>query len=139
MHITERLCAFLALAQLLRNFVFFSFAGFPLILLHCITFVFHFAEEKSPLAFLHFWRIFFPPVLSQFCELQKTLCQLNFVVLYAGESKTELIQIRNQQIFIFQGFRSLFVSCIVLAFTQHVSKTYKNAFVVLRFGFDLQL
>ena len=33
MLITQRLCAFLALAQLLRNFVFFSLAPFPLTLL----------------------------------------------------------------------------------------------------------
>ena len=84
MLITQRLCAFFALAQLLKNFVFLFFCSFSFNLAHRIAFVFPFAEEKSRLTFLHVWRIFFSQALSQFCEPQKNLCQLNFVVLYVG-------------------------------------------------------
>ena len=91
MLITQRLCAFLALAQLLRNFVFLFFCSFSFNLTDtCIaspSFL-TLMRKKSHLMFLHVWRILFSPVLSQFCELQKNLYQLKLVVLYVGEPKT---------------------------------------------------
>ena len=89
MLITPMLCTFLALAQLLRHFVFVFFCSFSFNFTDTyIAFVFHLDEEKSHLTFLHVRRIFFSPALSQFCELQINLYQSNLVVLYVGESKT---------------------------------------------------
>ena len=71
MFITQRLCAFLALAQLLRNFVFLFFCSFFFNLAEtCIASPSFFTLMwKKPLDVFTYLEDIFSPALSQFCEL----------------------------------------------------------------------
>ena len=88
--IAQRLCAFLALAQLLRNFVFLFFLSFSFSLTDTCIVSPSFLTLMRKKATKRFYILedIFSPALYQFCEPQKTLYQLNLVVLYVGESKT---------------------------------------------------
>ena len=131
MLITQRLWAFLAPAQLRRNFVFFSFAPFPLILLIHAThrLRFHFDEEKSYLSFLYVGRMFFPSTIS----ILRTIEEFKLRCSICGRIKNIASSNLKSTDFMFRGCRSLFIAYVVLAFTRHVFKTYENAFIVQQF------
>ena len=105
----------LALAQLHTNCFFLFFCSFSFNLTDtCIALPsFLTLMRKKPLDVFTCLEDIFSPLLSQFCEPQKNLCQLNLVVLYVGESKTSLVQIRNLQILCFKAADhcSLHISC----------------------------
>ena len=141
MLITQRLCAFLALAQLLRNFAVLFFCSFAFNLTDtCIASpsFFTLIRKKATCFFYMFGGYFFPSTIS-ILRTTEEFMPIKLRCFICGRIKDIASSNPKSTDFMFRGCRSLFIAYIVLAFTQHVSKMYKNAFIVQHFNFDLQL
>ena len=140
MLITQKLCAFLALAQLLRNFVFLFFCSFffNLIYTRFASPSFFTLTRKIYLTFLHAW-MFFSPSTILILRTTKEFMPIKLPCSICGRVKDIASSNPKSTDFMLRDCRSLLTANIVLAFTRPVSKTYESVFIIQRFDFDLQL